>query len=285
MTTKKKNHFRKWREAELQNLNGELPKNDIVALVDLTELPASAAKNFREILKKLDFNLKVTRRILIQKALEKIGYKEVSEKAIGAVGIIFGNGNPFTLFNEIKKNASASLAKVGMVATDDIIIPEGETDIPPGPALSDFKAVRIDTQIRNGHIYVTKDTRITKKGDIIDAKAVAILGKLNIKPVKVLLKIVGAYSKPEQVYYASDVLNIDYDKVRDDFKNSYSNTYLLALGLDYICSETIKPMLSKGVTEAKALAIGAEIVNKDTVKDLIIKAHRISNVLGSKTPN
>ena len=278
----KKNHYKNWKKEQLKELENFVEK-PVVALADISNLPAGAMQHFRKVLKDNGFSVKVSKLRLIKKVLEKKGFKDLSEKyANGSIAVIVGDANPFKLYGLIKRNASTTGAKTGMIAPEDIVIPAGDTNIPPGPALSDFKAVRINTQIRNGHIFVAEDTKIANKGDVIDAKVATILTKLNIKPIKVLLKVKGAYEKSDNILYDASVLDINIEDVRNNFINAYQNAYYLALGKAIITKDTIKPLIAKAYRESKGLATETGIINKDTIKDIIVKANNVISHLNKK---
>ena len=279
----KKDHFKKWKASEMAALEKMITEAKMLAIANLSNLPAGAALDFRTILKKSGFKVRVSKVRLVRKMLEKAGYKDLSSKYVsGSVALITGTENPFNLYSLIKKNASTSGAKAGMIAPDDIIVSKGDTGIPPGPALSDFKAVKINTKIQDGKIFVPKDYTVAKKGDLIDAKVATILTKLNIKPIKIVLGIKGAYEVDDKILYDVDTLNIDLEAVKNDVMGAFQNSYYLSMGIVYPTKENIKPLITKAFNNTKALAVSQNIVNKVTVKSIVGKAHRQASGVKSK---
>jgi large subunit ribosomal protein L10 len=156
MVVRKKNHFKEWKNQHLKEIEELLKNNDMVAVADISGLPASAMLHFRKVLKENNFKVKVVKLRLLQKALDKMKIKDLKEKYVKeSVALIVGNDNPFKLYRLIKKNASDASAKEGIVAPTDLVVKAGDTNIPPGPALSDFKVVNIKTQIRKTHNSLT----------------------------------------------------------------------------------------------------------------------------------
>lgn len=253
MPVQKKNHYKKWKQEEYKKLEDIVKNSEMLAIADISGLPAIAAKDFRKVLKENGFKVKVSNQKVISKVLAAVGLTDILTISKGSVALIGGNGSPFSMYSLIKKNASASGAKIGMDAPVDIIVPEGKTNIPPGPALSDFKAVKIDTQIKEGKIYVPKSVTIAKKGDKIDAKVVAILTKLGIKPIKVLMNIKGAYAKVDKLLYSGSVLDINIDEVRMKFISAYKNAQFLAIDRAIVNKDTINPLIAKAYKSAKAV--------------------------------
>jgi len=283
MIVRKKNHFSEWRKQQLKEINALLKDANMVAIADISELPASAMLHFRNVLKESNYKVKVVKLRLLRIALKEAKLDNLSDKyASGSVALVVGNENPFKLFGLIKKNASDSSAKEGLIAPDDLIVKAGDTNIPPGPALSDFKVVNIKTQIRNGHIFVADDIVVAKKGDIINSKVANILTKLGIKPIKVLLKLKGAYEKEDKILYDSKILDIDLELVKSKFVKAYQDSYFLALSKAIVTKDTIKPLIVKAFNNAKGLALSQNIVNKETIKDIIGKANRIGTNLKTK---
>jgi len=217
------------------------------------------------------------------KALHAKGIKELDSYLKGPTLFALSNESPFKLYKEIKKNASPAFAREGMLAPEDISVNEGDTGIPPGPALTDFKVAHIDTQIRNGKIYIAKKTIVATKGSKIDSKIATLLTKLKIKPMKVLLDLRTVLDRASNTFYSRDLLDVNMEELTNKIKDAYNRSYYLAIGNGYITKQTIKPLLIKGYRNSKAVAVSGNVVNKETVKHILGKAHRIANSMSKKT--
>lgn len=277
-----KRHFKKWRKEQKSQIEGVLGDYKYIMIGNLNELPAKAEREFRALLKKNGCYTRVGNSKVIKNALNSKGITNLDEYLKGPTMVVLANESPFKLFKEIKKNASSAFAKEGMIAPEDIIVKEGDTGIPPGPALTDFKLAKIDTQIRNGKIYVSKDTVVAKKGDKIDAKVSVLLTKLNIKPMKILLDLRTVLDKADNILYFKDLLDVNMELLVQNIQSSYSRAYCLAIGKNYVTKHTIKPLLSKGYRSSKAVALDRDIVTHHTKKDILAKAHRIAHKLNTK---
>ncbi len=278
-----KMHYKKWRQNERAIIEDKLKDYPYIIIVNLKTLPAKAEREFRALLVNNGCFVKVANSNVIKHALHNNKITNLDDYLNGPTMLAFSKENPFKIYKEIKKNASAAFAKEGMIAPDDIYIPEGDTGIAPGPALTDFKLAKIDTQIRAGKIYVSKKTLVCKKGDPVDSKAVVLLTKLNIKPMKVILDIRKVLDKKDNILYSKDNIDINLEDVMNKIKNAYQNSFFLALSQEYITKQTIKPLLIKGYKNTKAIALSKNILNKNTAKDILIKAHKIANNLNKKT--
>jgi len=278
-----KMHYKEWRKEQKSTFGKALEGYNFIVVGNLLELPAKAERKFRAILKESGCYTKVVNSKVAIKALHEKGIKNLDSQLKGPTLFILANDSPFKMYKELKKNASESFAKEGMIAPEDIYVKEGDTGIPPGPALTDFKMANIDTQIKNGKIYISHNTLVCKKGDKVNAKVATLLTKLNIKPMKIILDLRTVLDKTENIFYNKDVLDVNIEELIAKIKTAYMNSYYLALGNNYIAKETIKPLLTKGYKNSKALALASNFVTKDTAKDILTKAQRIANSLSSKT--
>ncbi|MEM1738768.1 MAG: 50S ribosomal protein L10, partial [Candidatus Methanomethylicaceae archaeon] len=170
----------------------------------------SIRKNFRGL-----FEVYVAKNTLIKKALEKIPkfnehIEEISKYLTGQNILIFSNTNPFSLYLLLEKNKIPSEASPGDIATEDIIVPAGNTGLQPGPILSKFSAAKIPTKIQEGSVWIVKDTIVAKKGDVISADLADILKKLGLKPIMVGLKLKMAF---DGTVIPGEVLAIDLEFV------------------------------------------------------------------------
>ena len=145
-----------------------------------------------------------------------------------------------------------------MIAPIDFVVPEGDTGLPPGPALSDLKKVGIKAQVKGATIFVPKDTVIAKAGDIVSADIVSTLSKLDIKPIELILDV--PLVKEDNLIYLKDVLDIDSEKVYYDIISAIRAGINLSVELTYPTEETINLII--GMAHLKALALERE-VNKE----------------------
>ena len=94
-------------------------------------------------------------------ALKRAGLQNADEfvsKLTGQNALIFTNMSPFKLYLVLEKSKVNLPARAGDVASDDIVVPAGNTGIPPGPVLSEFKEANVQTRIESGSIYVSRDS-------------------------------------------------------------------------------------------------------------------------------
>jgi len=277
-----KNHFKKWKNAERSTFEDALDKYNYILVGNLSELPAKAEREFRATLKKGGCFTKVMNSKVALIALHSKGIKELDSYLKGPTLFALSNESPFKLYGDIKKNAAVAFAKEGNIAPEDIYVNEGDTGIAPGPALTDFKVAKIDTQIRNGKIYISKKTKVAEKGSKIDSKIATLLTKLNIKPMKILLDLRTVLDRKEKMFYTRDLLDVNMEVLANQIKDSYLRSHYLALSMGYVTKQTIEPLLIKGYKNSKAVALAGNVLNAHTSKDVLVKAHRIAHSLSKK---
>ncbi len=247
-----KGHNKVWKEKQINEVKSNFDKYSTVAIACVESLPCAIERKYRALLKKDGaFIVNVKNRPV--KIFLKDAKLELADKVKGTSVIILSNKSPFELFGMIKKNSGTTSAKVGAVVDIPIEIPAGDTGIAAGPALSDFKALKLDTQIRDGKIFIAKPKVVLEPGQKVDEKTLTILNKLKIKPMTVGMQIIGIYSKTESLLYLPDVLDVDYDDYRNMVAKAYADSTALAIGIHYVSKDTIARLIAKAHREAVAV--------------------------------
>jgi large subunit ribosomal protein L10 len=160
--------------------------------------------------------------------------------------------NPFKLYLSLEKSKVDLPARAGDIATDEIIVPAGNTGIPPGPVLSEFKEANVATRIESGSIYVSKDSVVARPGDVISPKLAGLLSRLNLKPIKAGMSIFMA-SSGGLLLLQRDI-TIDLNQYRLDLARAAAEAMALALEAAYTVPETMPPLLGRALRQANELA-------------------------------
>ena len=247
-------------------------KYKTIAVVDLTGLPDRQFSSIRKKLRgKAEF--KVAKNTVIRRAFDKAKVAgELVSKVNAPSALIFTDMNPFELFSFVKKNKGKAAAKPGQIAPFDIIVPAGETTLPPGPELSELKSAKIDARIQGGKVVVGKDSLVAKKGEKIGELVAKGMQKLDIKPFEVGMNVVAAFE--EGMLYLRDVLDIDEKKMEAQFAQGYRNALNLSTEIAYPTVANIEILLVKAVRNARGLAIDANIYEKEVMGEILAKAKR-----------
>jgi len=231
-----------------------LIKNKKTILVSsIKNIPASQVQ---EISKKLRGKavVKVPKKNLIFMGLDFSKDKEI-EKIKACIkedfAILFSDLDSFELAGELIKNQSPAKAKTGQTADKDLEIPEGPTELMPGPAVSELSSLGIKIQIEKGKITIKEPKIIVKKGEKISQAAAEILNKLDIKPFKVGFLPICSFDTKEKIFYSE--IKIDREGTIEQFKTDYSKALGFAVEIGYSTKDTIKLLICRAGMREKAL--------------------------------
>ncbi|OYT35282.1 MAG: 50S ribosomal protein L10 [Candidatus Aenigmarchaeota archaeon ex4484_52] len=268
-------------------------KSKTIGVVDFHKLPAAQAQSIRYGLHNIAKIHLCGKKIIIKalnniskekENIEKLFIKKQDEKdEVKIPGVIYSDIGPFELFKKIQKQKSVLFARAGDIAQDDIIIPKGDTNLPPGPAISDLKNLKIKSAIKGQKITILEDKLLIKKGDTIDAKSAEMLMKLSIKPMKIVLNLKKCYN--DNIIYDKAILSINIDEYKNKINDICKNSFNLAYNIDYPVSIILKFKITEASQQAKNLAVEANIINKDTIEFLLQKAHLQNTMLNSQIQN
>lgn len=202
----------------------------------------------------------------------------------GQNALILTDMNPFKLYLILQKGRVSLPARAGDVATEEIVIPAGNTGIPPGPVLSEFKEAKVPTKIESGSIFVNKDTVVAKPGGVISAPLAGLLSRLGLKPIKAGISVNMAYM--DGLLFREKDIAIDPDEYLNELKASFVAALGLAVQQAYLTKESTPLVIAKGFRNAKALAVAAGYISKDTAAAIIAdseaKAKAIMNLAKQK---
>lgn len=274
-------HAIEWKKSQVEELKQLFDKYPVVGVAELKNFSANLFADIRKLLADKAV-VKVSKTRIFQKALEQSKLKNSGLKDFtnDSIAVVFTEINAFELFSLIKKNKGDAPAKVGMISPVDIIIPAGDTGLPPGPALSDLKAAGLKVKLAGASIEISEDKVVCKKGEQVSEAVASVLSKLNIKPIKVKLNLTAVYENGE--LFKAEVLDFDEEQVFNNFVSARQNSFNLALNIAYTTSETIPLLLTKAVYDSMNLALNAEIMNSKTIESFISKANIQATVLKSK---
>ena len=248
----------------------------IVGVVNLENLPSQQLNNMRRQLRESKVIIKVGKKRLFKIAIEKSKevkkqLEQLEEYLKGIPALIFTKENPFALFKLIKKNKSKASARPGQIAPADITVSAGPTPFTPGPIISELAGFGIKTKVENGKLNIIEDVVVAKEGDILDDKMASLLQKLGIEPMEIGLDLVAIYE--QGVVYTKSVLDIDEDKFKLDLDNCARWAFNLSIEAGYPTKDNITVFITKAFQQTKAVALEADIMTADTIKDILIKAN------------
>jgi len=262
-----------WKQEVIEQIQGNLSTYKMVAAANLQQVRSSQIHEVRKKLRgKVQFL--VAKNNLVKRAAEeskKENIERFTEKLLGSRILLFSDLAPHSLVLLLNKNKVRVPAKGGDVATGEILIPAGNTGLPPGPVISEFGEAKVPTKIESGSIWVSKDTVVSRKGDAISPKLASVLSKLGIKPMELGLSLTAAYE--QGVVYAEEDLKVDLDEYRTNLRQAASQAFNVAVNTGYVLPETAPQILGKVYREALSLAINAAYPAEEALPQIIRTAY------------
>jgi large subunit ribosomal protein L10 len=254
----------------------------VIALVKMSNVRSMQLMQIRKILAN-DAKMIMVKNRLAVKALLEAGIKGVDKLIKELEGqnlLIFTNMNPFKLQMLLEKNKVYLPAKGGDVASEDIVVPAGNTGLAPGPILSEFREAKIPTKIEEGTVWIAKDTVVARAGEIISMKLASILSKLGIKPIKAGISIYLALE--DGLIYTSNDLKLNIEEYRKSLEEAYSNAIILAVNSAYPTKESIGIIIAKAYTNALALTLNSAYPAKEVINELLMLANAHADILAKR---
>jgi len=271
------------RKAQMYQQLLEIPKKyKVIAIVKINKVRASQILPLRKAFKG-EVEFVCVKDKVAQKALEKLniaGIKGISEELTGQCLFLFTNMSPFKLNVLLSKNKIMMAARGGDIASVDIVVPAKNTGIAPGPMLTEFKEAGIPTKIDQGTIWIQKDTTPVKKGEAINEKLAALLGKLDIKPVEAGISLYTALE--EGLKYSAEEMVVDVAKIRNAFTQFHQEAISLSIEAAYVTAENINQILSKAAQSARSVSVESGFMTDETKEQILQKAHSQAKSVSTK---
>lgn len=283
MSTRK---IAEWKKESLAQLQGLMSKYQVIAAADLNKVRSSQIHELRKRLRDR-VTMVVAKNNLLRKSVELGNFKEPRlgefvKDLTGSKILLFSEINPYALIILLDKSKVRVPAKGGDIATSEIMIPAGNTGLPPGPVISEFGEIKVKTKIEGGSIWVASDSVIAEKGDVISAKMASVLSKLGLKPMEAGLSLVEAYDNG--AILRGEDLAMDLPAWKNDFITGISDALNLSTEAGYITTENAPRILVKGMREALALAGEAAFLEEGTIEYVLKRAIANATALDKKIP-
>jgi large subunit ribosomal protein L10 len=260
-----------WKREEVDDIVEFVERYDSIGVVDIAGIPSRQLQDMRRDLHGTAA-LRVSRNTLVVRALEEVddGLEDLTEHVAGQVGLIGTNDNPFGLFQQLEESKTPAPIGAGEVAPNDIVIPEGDTGVDPGPFVGDLQAVGANARIEEGSIQVMEDSKVLDAGEEVSQDLANVLAELGIEPKEVGLDLRAVFA--DGVLFEPTDLELDIDEYRTDVQAGAGRARNLALNATVPTAETLPALLARASGEGKNLAIHASIEDPDVMPDLIGKA-------------
>jgi large subunit ribosomal protein L10 len=263
---------------QVKSTIADMKKFKTVVLLDLRKLPDALLQSLRQKIREKGGKVMVLKKPVVSRVLAanpKLAAR-VSE-CDKPMALILTNQSPLELNQFFKQHKKKRAAKIGDIAVADIVIPEGETDLPPGPALSELKAGGVNVQIKAGKIIVSKESLIAKSGEKLTEPKVKALQSLGVQPFEMMASMVFGFDG--EYIYSKSILDIG-ETVNADMAASFSQAMNLSLNISYPTEQNINHLLGDAVKQAMNVSLNANVYSSSSIEQLLSSAMRQGTALG-----
>lgn len=268
---------------EVEGTIEEMKNYKTVALLDLKKLPDALLQTLRKRIKEKGGKVKILRKPVIKRVLESNKkLSEHTEECTRPVALILTNDSPYQLNKFFKENKKKRAAKVGDVAQSDIVVPAGDTDLPPGPALSELKAGGVNVAIKGGKIVVNKDSTIAKAGEAITGPKAKALTTLGVMPFDVMANMIFGFDGT--YVYATEVLSLG-DTVNEDLATCLSQALNFSMNAGYPTGQNAELLIGDAIRQSVNVALNAGIYSSSSIEQLLTSAMRQGAALDGMKPS
>jgi large subunit ribosomal protein L10 len=263
---------------QVKKVIADMKKFKTVALLDLRKLPDALLQSLRQKVRQKGGHVYVLKKPVISRVL-------AADKKLAArvgecdkpVALILTDQSPYELNSFFKEHRKKRAAKIGDIAVADIVIPEGDTDLPPGPALSELKAGGVNVQIKAGKIIVSKESTIAKGGEKLTEPKVKALQSLGVQPFEIMASLVFGFDG--EYIYSKELLDLG-DTVNADMAAGLSQAMNLSLNTGYPTEQNINLLLGDAVKQAMNVSLNANVYSSSSIEQLLSSAMRQGTALG-----
>jgi large subunit ribosomal protein L10 len=267
---------KKEKASQISKTAGKYP---VVALLNIRNLPDRILQSSKKKLRgSAEFT--VAKNSTISRALASAKKSELASHIDFPTSLVFTSLSPYSLYKFFKDNKVKVAAKPGQIAPFDIVVPEGETDLMPGPALSELKGAGINAQIKAGKIIVAKDSVVAKKGAKITDNVCKALQKLSILPFDAQVNMVAAYDG--KFTYTASVLDIDEHQLHAGLAASLAQAFNVSFNASFPTSQNIEALLSDAFSQGRNMAINGCVYSDASTELLLAQSVLLGNGLGGK---
>jgi len=271
------------KKAQVKEFEKDLAGAKNIVVIDLRKLPDKLLQNIRKQLRDKGTNIKVAKSAVITRALESSGKpKELIDLFEDPAALVITETTPYELNSFFKKNTMDVAAKPGQIAPTDIIVPAGETDLPPGPALSELKAAGLNAQIRGPKISIVKDSTVVKAGEEITMEKAKALQTLGFKPFTVNVNILLAYDG--EYIYAPELLDISAESLAPEFIDSLQGAFNLSVNAGIPSEQNITLLLTEAFTQGRNVGVNGSIYSPQAIEQLLTQSLRAGLALTDLAP-
>jgi large subunit ribosomal protein L10 len=259
-----------------------------IIILDNTGVPSKLYRYIRQRYSD-KFYIKMVKNTVFLRALKELSLPNVEELAKylkGSNMILFTNLNSFEAKLLLDKIAVPHKIKPGEKIEHEIVVPPMRTELKPGPIMSLFGKLKVPIQVRDGVIWIMRESIIARPGDVATPELVSLFEKLGIEPKMLKPKIKVAYEKG--LVIPVEQLVVDIESTKNQILEGLKISTAFAVELVIPDPNVIKLAISRAYTRACSLASELGVVTRDTASLVfsaaLRKALALASALASKIP-
>lgn len=248
----------------VSELAAQIKKSKSVLIASTRKLPSSQFHSIKKSLRG-KAEVRVAKKSAVMRAIDavgKAGCEKLKEYVQADVALFFSELDAFELSGLLADNQSPTKAKAGDIATEDIVIEPGPTDLIPGPAISELGSVGLKVSVEGGKLAIKLQHTVVKAGEAIKPNVASVLGKLNVTPMKVGFEPIAAYDVKEDKVYTG--IKIDKKTALEELRYAIGKARGFAINLAYATADTISALIAKAAMQEKAIQAKYDAYNTTT---------------------
>jgi len=243
------------KEKQVSDLSEAIRAAKTLMVASIKGLPSKQFQEIKKVIRE-HAEVKVAKKNIMMRALKEAGVDGMDEHIGADCAFVISDLDAYSLAGILAKKKTPVYAKAGQIATDDIEVKDGPTDMVPGPAISELGALGLQVAVEDGKIAIKAAKVVVTKGQTINENAASIFMKLNIMPFNVGLNISAAYDVASKEIFTE--LRIDPEGYTEELQQAAGKALGFALKIIYICKDTVGHLLAKANAGANALEKYAE---------------------------
>jgi len=167
------------------------------------------------------------------------------------IGLVMTKGSLQDLRVKLLENTVPAVAKAGVVAPDDVVLPKQVTNLEPTKTPF-FAALDIATKITKGTIEILNDVRLCERGKKVGSSEATLLQMMDIKPFTYGLKLVQCW---EGSIFAPAFLDFTEETLFRSLSVGISTVASLSLAISYPTMPALRHVIANGFKNLAAVAL------------------------------
>jgi large subunit ribosomal protein L10 len=269
------------KKQDVEEMVKNLKDKKSIVLLNLSKTPDKLVQKIRKKLKdQSGAYFKISKLAVVKRALEaaKLPSQLYSDVNFPVAVIGLKDISPYDVSSMFMDNMLSIAAKPGDISPFEIVIPAGETEMPPGPALTQLKQAGLNVKVDKGKIAIVSDSVLAKAGDKLTKEKVAALQMLNIKPFKVGLTIWKAFDG--STIFSAEVLGLSMEGIVSGLKEAVSQGFNVSINANYPTESNVSIILTNAIQQGRSVGINSGAYSEGVIGDILRRAISQGNAIG-----